>query len=177
MYKADIWSLGILLHVLLTGFWPYSANSDSIRDKKVRAGDISLLRNDLPGDPNLFVLFNGMFNKNYHQRFSIEDVINCSWLEERTLESNHNSCPQFFSNVNYYYYDEEDEEHSLNVQKEEPKSTTKSAEIQIPLRANGRHKAKRGSNTVYPTPTVKSSDKKKRRLSFITKFFARPVSQ
>merc|ERR1712137_109444 len=47
--KADIWSLGILLYVLLTGYWPFSGSDQETLQNNIDKGVTSFLHQSLPG--------------------------------------------------------------------------------------------------------------------------------
>ena len=78
--KADMWSLGILLHVLLTGFWPYRGNTEEILHTNVKHGNTSLFTDSLPKDSNLMELLEGLLQHNPESRYSINDALSSKWL-------------------------------------------------------------------------------------------------
>mmetsp|Transcript_24251 Transcript_24251/g.41423 ORF Transcript_24251/g.41423 Transcript_24251/m.41423 type:complete len:433 (+) Transcript_24251:79-1377(+) len=99
--KADIWSLGILLHVLLTGFWPFKGKNEKLLHDNVRSGCVHIFSDSLPRDNNLFDLLDNMLEKDPLKRFDITDVLSSSWLSttrkfmDRT--SRHGSSPTVIS--------------------------------------------------------------------------------
>jgi len=78
--KADVWSLGILLHVLLTGYWPYHGANEHELHNNVSHGNIHLFKHLLPDEPVLFDLLSGLLNHNPVERYSITDVLSSAWL-------------------------------------------------------------------------------------------------
>ena len=83
---SDIWSLGILLHVLCTGFWPYSAATDDLLHAKIASGDTKLLLQKLPEDSALIFLLHGMLQNNPARRFNMNQILDSDWLREEDFE-------------------------------------------------------------------------------------------
>lgn len=83
---ADIWSLGVLLHVLLTGFWPFSAASQDQLNRNVQEGKIHLLEKRLPKDDSLLNLLKRMLSYNSEDRPSIEDVFFSEFVGGKEIE-------------------------------------------------------------------------------------------
>lgn len=66
--KADIWSLGMLFHVLVTGYWPYEITED---DNEVLLRIKNGLFSNRIYDPSSLILMNKMTAKNPAKRIDI----------------------------------------------------------------------------------------------------------
>ena len=76
--KADVWSLGILLHVLLTGTWPYAGkNMDEAYDNALD-GKITLLKHKMSKFAG--ELIDKMLVIDATKRCNIVDVLNHPWI-------------------------------------------------------------------------------------------------
>ena len=74
-YKADIYSLGIILHALLTGFYPNQPNSSTI--------DLTHARNSISAD--CFELLNSLLSNSPSDRPSIDVILASKWLKTSTI--------------------------------------------------------------------------------------------
>jgi len=89
--QADIWSLGIVLHVILTGTWPYSGHTETEIYQAVQNGEVvidvahltdlsyDLLRSILCLDPN--------------NRLSLEEILKHPWFDEAAGRHKSSSMP------------------------------------------------------------------------------------
>lgn len=74
--KADIWSLGVLLHVLLTGFWPFAAPSQKKLSKNVKNGKVKICEDNIPSnDHDVLSLLEKMLAPKPKDRLSIIEVL------------------------------------------------------------------------------------------------------
>jgi len=85
--EADIWSLGILLHVLLTGFWPYSATSQEQLSKNIEKGKTQLLMKALPDDEGLIWLIRQMLMLDPNVRPSIKEILAHPFLKQNNMDA------------------------------------------------------------------------------------------
>jgi len=79
--KADTWSLGILLHVLLTGFWPYKGKNEAALNENVKYGHTAIFVDSLPEDESLMVLLEGLLSHDPQARFSANEALASEWLQ------------------------------------------------------------------------------------------------
>lgn len=83
IFKADIWSLGVILFALLTGHFPFGGASQLVKMKKgasfigskqnVSCEAVYLIRNMLQANPN--------------KRLSIDDVLRHEWITLDTVKN------------------------------------------------------------------------------------------
>lgn len=88
--KADIWSLGVLLHVMLTGTWPYAGNSYDEACANAEKGIIHCLSKKLSN--TAFELVTSMLALDPQKRFSIIKVLEHPWfvgVDRRPSEKEH----------------------------------------------------------------------------------------
>lgn len=75
---ADMWSLGIILHALLCGYFPYRGKNHEELNKKISKGNPPDLSHDL--DPRVRDLLFGLLTSNVSNRMSITDVLHHPWI-------------------------------------------------------------------------------------------------
>mmetsp|Transcript_7720 Transcript_7720/g.9562 ORF Transcript_7720/g.9562 Transcript_7720/m.9562 type:complete len:287 (-) Transcript_7720:58-918(-) len=82
--QADIWSLGILLSVLITGRYPYDGESDEEIYENYFCANVSLKEIEifLPGDTECLDLLSKMLSKRPEDRLCLEKIISHPWLTE-----------------------------------------------------------------------------------------------
>eukprot|EP00012_Vannella_robusta_P001357 CAMPEP_0206184286 /NCGR_PEP_ID=MMETSP0166-20121206/1136_1 /ASSEMBLY_ACC=CAM_ASM_000260 /TAXON_ID=95228 /ORGANISM="Vannella robusta, Strain DIVA3 518/3/11/1/6" /LENGTH=351 /DNA_ID=CAMNT_0053599289 /DNA_START=718 /DNA_END=1770 /DNA_ORIENTATION=- len=78
--EADIWSLGILLHVLLTGFWPYAASTEEQLCENTQKGIVTIQEAKIPKDEALLSLMRQMLSRNPKDRPSVSEVCSSRYL-------------------------------------------------------------------------------------------------
>merc|ERR1711862_531554 len=78
--RSDIYSLGVTLHVLLTGYFPYDISEDI--DKR----RIFILPELSPSCRNLILK---MIRKNPKRRISLKEVLNHPWLSDKSNAEEH----------------------------------------------------------------------------------------
>jgi len=99
--KADVWSLGILLHVLLTGFWPFKGKNESFLNENVKYGRIHLFVDSMPDDDSLHDLLYSMLTVNPRDRISISEILTSKWMTELP-QSSKEKRNRFSSTPNIY---------------------------------------------------------------------------
>ena len=90
---ADVWSIGICLFSLVTGYLPFYGDSIVQIMHKIVTEDI-IIPTALPTD--LQDLLKGMLQKDPCQRISIKDVLNHPWLKDVNFETSYS--PDSFQN-------------------------------------------------------------------------------
>jgi len=78
--KGDIWSLGILLYVLLTGYWPYSGTTQKEAKRNVEIGKTDFLLDKIPSDEHFLQLLYSMLNTVPQERPTIQEVLMNPWV-------------------------------------------------------------------------------------------------
>merc|ERR1712137_685587 len=76
--KSDVWSLGITLHVIMTGFWPYLGQTEKEVLQNAKKGKINLAEQYLT--PTLQALLHLMLKLEPSERPSIEDLLKHDWF-------------------------------------------------------------------------------------------------
>ena len=71
-----------MLHVLCTGFWPYSATTEEELSEFIAKGKTKLLLKKLPDNPDLIELLQGMLQYVPENRYTIEEILDSAWLDE-----------------------------------------------------------------------------------------------
>ena len=79
--KADTWSLGILLHVLLTGFWPYKGKNEATLHENVKYGRTEIFIDSLPEDDALMDLLDSLLCHDPQVRYSVNEALASEWLQ------------------------------------------------------------------------------------------------
>lgn len=82
--KCDIWSLGILLHTMVTGKWPYRGTSNEEVFDKIRKGEIVIEKLD---NDDLLDLLNKLLAINPLDRPSVDEILLHSWLSSVNPET------------------------------------------------------------------------------------------
>ena len=99
--KADIWSLGITLHVMLTGFWPFVGKNEKEVLSNAKKGKVDISKDNLSND--LTNLLTQMLNLDPEKRPSAKTLLDHPWLIE------HDESSIIFTPRSYKATDDDDE--------------------------------------------------------------------
>lgn len=77
-WRADMWSLGVLLYVIVAGTWPYRGSTYEQVEAEARRGRIFFPKTDF--SPSLQDLLLRLLSRDPLQRLSCEEVLSHPWL-------------------------------------------------------------------------------------------------
>ena len=91
--KCDIWSCGIILYILLSGFPPFNGHSNKQIYNNIRFQKLYFSQDEWKGiSKDAIELIKNMLNKNPENRFSAEDCLNHKWFNILTDNNKNLSC-------------------------------------------------------------------------------------
>ena len=96
IFAADIYSIGIILFICLTGEFPF-VEKETDKGKELRDYELFSISNELfwkkkssyygvHFSESLKELFNGMFTKDPKRRFTIKDIKSSNWFQDQIVE-------------------------------------------------------------------------------------------
>jgi len=95
-HRADIWSVGVIMYVMLCGYPPFAGDNDAAVLKKVRTGNFTFPANDWKNvSEDAKSLIRNMLKMQPQDRFTAEQTLNHTWIKDKapkaapiTLQSN-----------------------------------------------------------------------------------------
>ena len=112
-FSCDIWSAGVTLYYMLSGFQPFKGNDISEIQKAITSGDFEKIE-DISDEAN--DLISKMLNINPKERINIEQILNHPWIKDINIKNRKNvnlftKAEKFLlSKYNVCYLDSEPEE-------------------------------------------------------------------
>ena len=78
--KIDVWALGIMLHAMIVGVFPFrSSNRDELK-RQIIEKEITINRKDIPISDNCLDLINKMLDKDPLTRISMSEIFEHPWI-------------------------------------------------------------------------------------------------
>ena len=87
-YMTDIWSCGVVLYAMVSGFFPFAGNNENELHKNILSGKFPKIKNI---SKELNDLINKILELNPKKRISINDILNHPWLNIEEDNDNQNN--------------------------------------------------------------------------------------
>ncbi len=101
--KSDAWSIGVVIHMLLTGRLPFTGQDSAELFIKIRAGEYNRkVIDDAPISKEGMILIKSLLIPDENKRMGVEDIINSPWIKkfEVSEEQSIKMVLKFFENNN-----------------------------------------------------------------------------
>ena len=101
LFKTDIWSCGVVLYSMVSGFFPFRGNNDYELHQSILNGEYPTL-NDI--SPELQDLISKILEVDVSKRITLNDILNHSWLVSDTVNITEYEFTNLFTNAEKIIY-------------------------------------------------------------------------